>query len=126
MWWYARENGSFMATMAYLLRSNPEWANHPVRVLRIIQDAAGTEDATTGTQDLLTELRVEARVEVIVSKAPPIEVIAETSRRSAVCFVGLAISAKNEEENPLDTYADLVAALEGNVFLTKSWHDLKL
>ncbi len=28
VWWYARENGSFMATLAYLLNTNREWREH--------------------------------------------------------------------------------------------------
>ncbi|MBT8485451.1 MAG: hypothetical protein HKO59_15895 [Phycisphaerales bacterium] len=126
VWWYAKDNGSFMLTLAYLLRGNPEWREHSIRVLRIIKDEGGVERARTGTETLVEELRVPASVEVIVSGDPPLEVIARTSSRAEVCFVGLSVQAiQGAADNPLDVYAELVAELRGNVFLTKSWHDLQ-
>jgi hypothetical protein len=115
-----------MTTLAYLLGGNPEWSDHTIRVLRIIQDEAGIEEATTGTSAMIAELRVDAEVTVVVSDEPPMEVIARTSTDSAVCFVGVAVSAGAPEVNPLLQYKALVARLRGDVFLAKSWHDLNL
>ncbi|MHC5023523.1 MAG: APC family permease [Planctomycetota bacterium] len=125
VWWYARDNGSFMLTLAYLLRGNAEWQDHQIRVLRIIRDEAGVEAARSGMKEIIDEMRVPATVEVIVSTDPPMDVIARTSQSSDVCFVGVSVQAIVEQENPLALYTDLFTGLYGNVFLTKSWHDLQ-
>lgn len=128
VWWYARDNGAFMATLAWLLRSHLEWRGHPIRVLRVIRDPAGIEDAHDGTAALIAELRVDAQVEIIASTEPPLEVIARASRDSAVCFVGISVSTDPSAENQaiLAPYAELVGRLRGDVLLTKSWLDLEL
>lgn len=125
VWWYARENGSFMVTLAYLLQSEPAWQDYKIRVLRVIQDEAGVAEATTGTRDTISELRIDADVQIIVSNSPPLDVIAETSERSAVCFIGLAISSVDSDGDPLARYSTVIGRLKGNVFLSKSWQDLK-
>ncbi len=57
---------------------------------------------------------------------PRVAMIASTSNLSAVCFLGLAVRGLAEQENPLASFTTLVAALKGNLFITKSWHDLEL
>ncbi|MBN1346434.1 MAG: hypothetical protein JXQ73_27345 [Phycisphaerae bacterium] len=125
VWWYAKDNGSLMLTLAHLLRSNRRWHGHRIRVSRIITDEAGEGAAEEGTRELLAGFRIETDVRVIVSEEPPLEVIARASERSEVCFAGIAVERIAEQDNPLAAYADLVARLRGNVLLTKSWHDLK-
>ncbi|MBN1417933.1 MAG: hypothetical protein JXP34_04110, partial [Planctomycetes bacterium] len=125
VWWYAKDNGSLMVTLAYLLRSSHRFRDHVIRVLRIIPEAAGADQIRDALRETLADLRIPGEVEVIVSDRPPLEVIAQTSRRSEVCFAGLAVKSIVEQENPLAPYADLVAALDGNVVLTKSWNDLR-
>ncbi|MCA9290132.1 MAG: hypothetical protein KDA25_03325 [Phycisphaerales bacterium] len=125
IWWYARGNGTFMLTLAYLLCVTPEWRHHRIRVLRIIRDEAGAAEARAGTEAIVREFRVDADVEVIVSKDEPHDVIARTSYRSAVCFVGLSTQSLEAETSALAPYARLVARLDGRVILAKSWHDLE-
>ncbi|NUN48866.1 MAG: hypothetical protein HUU15_08580 [Candidatus Brocadiae bacterium] len=125
VWWYSRDNGSFMLTLAYLLRLRSEWSEHQLRVLRIIRDADGIEEARTGMAAIMVEQRVGAEVQIIVSTEPPLDVIGRTSEHSAVCFVGMAVKSIADSENPMGVYEALVAKLKGNVFLAKSWHDLQ-
>lgn len=125
VWWYAKDNGSFMLTLAFLLRANSPWCDHTIRVLRIIRDPDGIQKAQAGTQQLVDDLRVGAQVDVLVSDDPPLDVIGRTSQWSAACFVGLSVSAIEARGNPLDVYAELVGRLKGNVFLAKSWQDLQ-
>ena len=70
--------------------------------------------------------RIEVDVEILTSKSNPLTLIGETSALSSVCFVGLSVQGLTETENPLRNYAELVYRLKGNIFLTKSWHDLEL
>jgi hypothetical protein len=125
VWWYAKDNGSLMLTLAHLLKSNLRWRNHRIRVLRIIKDEAGVEEAEAGTRELIADFRIPTEVRVIVSTETPLDVIARTSARSEICFAGIAVERLTAEDSPLAAYADLVASLHGNVLLTKSWHDLK-
>ena len=65
----------------------------------------------------------------MASKSPaprraPLEVIAERSRLSEMAFIGMAVSQDEGEGDLLARYAGLVNALQGNLVLTKSWHDL--
>jgi hypothetical protein len=126
IWWRAAENGSFMLTMAHLLQASDRWGDYPIRVLRIIDDEAGREQTDTAMTQLLRDARIEAEIEIIVSAEPPPAVIARTSRLSEICFFGMALRTAPEEGNPLEGYAGLVGALQGNVFVAKSWHDMEL
>jgi len=125
VWWYAKDNGSLMLTLAHLLKGNLRWRNHTIRVLRIIADEGGIAAAEAGTREMLADFRIPTDVKVIVSGDPPLEVIARESKRSEVCFAGIAVAALSDTENPLAAYAPLIGNLEGHVFLTKSWHDLR-
>ena len=125
IWWRAKENGSLMLTLAHLINDAPRYRDHPVRVLRIIENEAGREQTDAAMRQLLVDARINARVEIIVSREAPLSIISGKSELSAVCFLGLALSALEEQENPLASFAPLVAALKGNVFITKSWHDLQ-
>lgn len=125
VWWYAKDNGSLMLTLAHLLHSNPRWRDHRIRVLRIISEEAGAEAAETGMRELIAEFRIETEVQIIVSQDAPLKVIAQTSERSEICFAGIAVESLVEKEDPLAKYAELLSTLRGHVLLTKSWHDLK-
>lgn len=126
VWWRAKENGAFMLTLAHLLREAPRFRDHSLRVLRIVEDEAGRTQTTEAMAKLLADARLDAEVEVLVSRQPPLEVIAHTSERSEVCFLGLSLRALTEQENPLASFKPVVAAVRGNVFIAKSWHDLEL
>lgn len=126
VWWAAKENGSLMLTLAHLLQVNSRWRDHKIRVLRIIDDEAGRVGAEEAMQKLIDEARFEASATIIVSKEPPLKVIGRTSEKSEVCFVGLSMNSLADKEDPLGDYSEVVAAVKGNIFLTKSWHDLEL
>ncbi len=126
VWWRAKENGSLMVTLAHLIQDAPRYRDHTIRVLRIIEDEAGREQTDAAMRQLLIDARISAEVEIIVSREAPMAVIVRHSQVSAVCFVGLALRALSEQENPLASFVPLVAGLKGNLFITKSWHDLEL
>ena len=125
VWWYAKENGSFMLTLAYLIHADPAWRGHRIRLLRIIPSEAGVESTTASLKETIRELRVDADVHVIVSEEPPMSVIACESRNAHLTLVGLSVQRMQQSEAPLATYAPLAAQLRGHFMLAKSWHDLK-
>ncbi len=99
---------------------------HTLRVLRIIEDEAGRQQTHEAMRQLLTDARMDAEVEIIVSREPALAVIGLASELSEVSFVGLSVRSLAEQENPLAAFTGLVATLKGNIFITKSWHDLEL
>ena len=126
VWWSARANGSMMLTLAYLMQSNRRWREAKIRILRIIKNPEGRPAALESMKELLEDARIDAELEVVVSNAPPLEVIGSESERSAVVFVGVSIRTLEEEAGPLTSYTPLVDSVKGNLFLTKNWHDLEL
>jgi len=126
VWWRAKENGSLMVTLAHLIQEAPRYRDYTIRVLRIIEDEAGREQTDAAMRQLLTDARISAEVEILVSRDAPMSVITRTSEMSAVVFVGMALRALAEQENPLASFIPVVASLKGNIFITKSWHDLEL
>ena len=126
VWWRAKENGSLMLTLAHLIQNAPRFRDHSIRVLRIIEDEAGRQPTEDAMRKLLVDGRVKGRVVVLASREPALNVMARVSETSEVCFVGLSVRALEEKENPLEGFTGLVAALKGNLVITKSWHELDL
>ena len=127
VWWYAKDNGSLMVTLAHLLRTgSSRWANHPIRVRRIISEESAAEKAREGTARLLEESRIKVDIDIIVSDEPPMEVIVQQSKHSEFVFLGVAIDEERSDSDWLDRYGPIVEGMDGNLLLTKSWHDLGL
>ena len=119
VWWRARENGSFMLTLAHLLRRSPRWRNHRIRIMRVITDETKREEAIESVQKFAEASRIDAVPEIIVSTAPVYDVIIETSQKSEVCFLGIKLEEDHEE--PLAEHAGIVESIRGHIFLAKSW-----
>jgi amino acid transporter len=126
VWWRAKLNGTLMLTLAHLIHSNPHWKNHTVRLLLIIKNKSGIEEATANITQQLKDARISGSVKVIVSEEPPLEVIQKESSHSEVTFIGINLQTLTNDENPLKQYEDFAHSFKGNVFLTKSWQDLEL
>jgi len=124
VWWRAKANGSFMLTLAHLWREGARGRSYRLRVLRIVDNAAGREEVEGAMKEMIRATRFEADVEIVVSTDPPLEVIARESEKSAMCFIGLALENPEDHSDPLGPVRPLVSALKGNVILAKSWQDL--
>lgn len=124
VWWRAKANGSFMLTLAHLWQGSGVGQEYRLRVRRIIADEGGRKDIEIAMQEMVRKTRFEAEIDIVVDAAPPLEVIARYSEKSALCFIGLGLDAPEEEENPLAGLKPLVAALKGEIVFAKSWEDL--
>ncbi|MCH6257548.1 hypothetical protein MLD52_13385 [Puniceicoccaceae bacterium K14] len=125
VWWSARANGAMMLTLAYLVQGNRRWRDARIRILRIIRDEKGRDAADDAFKGLLKDSRIEADTEIIVGSEPPLEIIARESGLSSVTFVGVSVRTLEEEAGPLSSYEGIVEKMQGQVFLTKNWHDLE-
>lgn len=122
VWWRARANGSFMLTLAHLLRSTSRWRSHRIRIMRVIADEDRRDEAVESVEIYLRETRLDAVPEIIVSTDPLHDVIVRHSGNSAVSFIGIRLEADQAE--PLAEHRPLVERMHGHLFLAKSWDSL--
>lgn len=122
VWWRDKSNGSFMLTLAHLLRSSSRWRNHRIRIMRIIGDESRRAETTESVMKFAKEARIDAVPEIIISKAPVPDMIVANSGKSEVCFIGIRLDEDHSE--PLAEHAALVDRIRGHIFLAKSWDSL--
>lgn len=101
IWWRGQKNGSLMATLAHLLAQNWEWRDGRIRVIRVIEDAAGRKSSREAVKSLIDAARLRAEPQVIVSSDPFCDVLQSHSARSDVVFLGIQPS---DDEPPIELY----------------------
>lgn len=125
VWWRAKNNGSFMLTLAHLWQEGAIGREYRLRVRRIVTSEEGRVEIERAMQEMVKKTRYEAEIDIVVAKEPPLDVIARESEKSALCFVGVNLDATSAgESNPFAGLKPLVASLKGEVVLAKSWLDL--
>jgi amino acid transporter len=126
VWWGARVNGTLMLTLAHLLHTNPDWKDCTIRMLLIIRNKDGAEEARKNLEADLKSARIVGEAVPVHSSGPPLEVIAQESSNSRVTFVGFNLQALTEEDNPLADYENFTKAIKGHIFFIKNWRELTL
>ncbi|MBN2211830.1 MAG: amino acid permease [Sedimentisphaerales bacterium] len=96
IWWRGRENGALMVLLAHLLTLNQEWSQANIRLLRLIDDEAGRQPAQQALQELLNAARVDADVQIIVSRDSIETVLHRHSGDASVVFLGFSVPATEE------------------------------
>ena len=124
VWWRAKNNGSFRLTLAHLWQEGAIGREYRLRVRRIVASEEGRIEIERAMLEMVRKTRYEAEIDIVVSKEPPLEVIARESEKSALCFVGMNLDSANEDSNPVAGLKPLVAGLKGEIVLAKSWLDL--
>ncbi len=84
-----RKNGALILTLAHLLATSLGWRGAVINVRMIVRNRDGAGEAADNLNRLIATARIEATVEVIVDERPPLEVIADRSRRADITFLGL-------------------------------------
>lgn len=119
VWWQGRGgNEDLMLLLVYLIERHPTWRNSRLRLIRIIDDAAGVATTSAHAESVLTDLRVDAEVVVIVNaeKRPIAEKIQEASISTDLTILGLAVPPEGEEAAYSERLNALVEAV-GSVLL---------
>jgi len=98
VWWRGQENGYLMMLIAHLLTLNWEWSRARVRLLRLIEDEAGREPSKEALQELVDKARIDATVEVLVSKDPFSQVLKRHSGDASVVLLGFKVPQESEGE----------------------------
>ncbi len=98
VWWRGQKNGALMLLLAHLLRSNSEWEDGEVRLLRMVENAEGREPAEKALVELAREARLEVTPEVVVSSGPFTGVLREQSGGATCVFLGFEIPGEEDRE----------------------------
>ncbi|MFB3067053.1 MAG: amino acid permease [Planctomycetota bacterium] len=124
VWWRGMVNGALMLLLAHLLAANPAWRGKRVRLLRVIGDEAGREEATEHLQQLIEEARIEA-TPVIVVADDPAAAIREASADASIVLLGFEPPKAGAEQNFVDGMNGLMEGL-GTTLLIWSSGDVRL
>jgi amino acid transporter len=96
IWWRGKANGQLMLLLAHLLRQNPQWRAHRIRLLRVVPNQEAIEDVETHLRGLAAASRIEADVLAVCSTAVA-ATIQSVSASAAVVIVGFEPPAAGEE-----------------------------
>lgn len=127
VWWRWKKNGALMATLAHLLHTNARWRKHQVRILMIVDNLEGVPEVKKNMTEHLREARVQADLHVITKREGknPMEMIAEHSEYSEVCFLGINLEPGASDEAIYRQAEKMIQTLKGNVFLTRNWQAIE-
>jgi len=87
VWWRGKANGQLMLLLAHLLRQNPQWRDHRIRLLRVVPNQEALTDVESHLRDLAAASRIEADV-LAVCSAEVALTIQSASAGAAVVIVG--------------------------------------
>ena len=108
VWWRGMKNGGLMLLLAHLLTRNWEWSDTDVRLLREV----GKEEACEATREDLARLvhdaRVEATVNVVVSRASFAEALVSESSGADCVFLGFEPPEEGRELEWYERYREMV------------------
>ncbi len=124
IWWNTSENGELMLLLAYLLKRNPEWSDHPLRIIRPVAPKADIENIEKEMNEMLAQARIEAEL-VIVPTESQIDAVRKAMHSSAVLFAGFEPC---DEDSVCDFLPELeqVVNLPGDVILVYNAGDVSL
>ena len=102
------KNADLMLMLAFMLKKNREWRDHPIRVIRPVVRKADVENIDKEMQELLALARIEAEL-FIVPTDTPLHAVRQRMQPSALLLRGFA---PPDDETDVETRQDLVADLE--------------
>ncbi len=117
VWWRGQKNGALMLLLAHLLRSNDEWEDGEVRLLRMVENAEGREPAEKALVELAHEARLEVTPEVIVSSGPFSEVLHEHSGDATCVLLGFELPGEGEREARHQALSRLVEGMPTTILV---------
>lgn len=95
VWWHGRKNGTLMLLLAHLLTQNDEFRYRKIRLIHVIPQEAGRDQARQHLVQLTELARIEAEPMIIVSENLR-EALLNVSRNAAVVFKGFDPPAKGD------------------------------
>ncbi|MDX9722483.1 MAG: hypothetical protein RBU37_17185, partial [Myxococcota bacterium] len=120
IWWRGQANGSLMVILAHLLTQNMDWRHARMRILRIIRDDTGREEAHQALEQLVHGARVDADVAIIVSTKGIGDTLGEHSGDADVVFLGLELADEGTAPEAYQRYESAVSALPTTLLVHSS------
>ena len=124
VWWRGRQNGELMLLLGHLLKQNPEWRHHKIRLMRVVSDKAAHADVLNHLNTLATQSRINVTTKVVVSDAPQ-QAIVDHSADTAISILGFGMPSAGEELAFFHNMEKLTRALP-RVVLVNSIGNMKL
>jgi hypothetical protein len=114
VWWGGlRQNEGLLLALAWLLRTNPNWADSTLRIRTIVEDAEARESARRRIEGFLERGRLDAEADVLLKNAAIPEMIRECSADASIVFMGLKPPTREESDEEYSRYyADILARTE--------------
>ena len=95
IWWHGRRNGPLMLLLAHLLTQNDEFRRRKTRLIHVIPEESGREQARAHLSELAERARMVIEPMIVVSENQR-EMMLNLSKNAAVIFMGFDPPAKSE------------------------------
>ncbi len=123
VWWGGRSrNAELMLLFAHLITRHRSWYQSHIRILRIVEQEMGLEQAEMHIEKMLREVRVDADPEILVKRSPSQSISSVIRERESDADLTL-LGMKVPEEEEIPEYAgylnDLMDTI-GTVLLIRS------
>lgn len=111
IWWGGlKGNGGLMIILGYLLQSSRRWYDAEVCLKIVVEHENAEEDAKKNLERIVNQIRIEAKLEVIVSDGRAFhEILASSSKNADLILLGMA----EPDENFASYYGHLQERLSG-------------
>jgi hypothetical protein len=109
IWWHGRRNGPLMLLLAHLLTQNDEFRRRKTRLIHVIPEESGREQAREHLVQLTERARMEVEPMIIVSENLR-EALLNVSGNAAVVFKGFDPPAEGEH---IQFFQDFEVMTEG-------------
>jgi amino acid transporter len=101
VWWQGGRNGALMLLLAHMLTQNPEWRNHPIRLVFALSDLSQEAKTREQLSRLMEAARVAAAL-TIVSGADPIAAMQNCSQGAALVLKGFEMPNEPDERQAME------------------------
>lgn len=122
--WDCARNVELMLLLAFMLKKNREWRDHPIRIIRPVAPSADVENIESQMRDLLAKARIEAEL-LIIPTETPLDAVRRSMQPSAVLFVGFEPGAGDADEDISSRFQDSMD-LPGDVIFVYNAGDVSV
>jgi hypothetical protein len=123
VWWGGlQRNGDLMLLLAYLLTRNAHWRGSKIVIFSLASNEMMRQNTQSHLDQLLPELRIDARTEVIIKSAEMTvrEQILNQSKNADVVLLGLAVPEAGDEDKAAERMGKFAEGLSSVFFIKNS------
>jgi amino acid transporter len=119
IWWHGRRNGPLMLLLAHLLTQNSEFRRRKTRLIHVIPEEAGREQAREHLVHMTERARIEIEPMIVVSENLR-EALLNISQNAAVVFKGFDPPAEGEHVQFFQNYEVLTEGLSEVILVSSA------